>query len=119
MARVNLKRIYEPADDGDGQRFLVERLWPRGISKDRARLAAWLKDAAPSAELRKWYDHEPENWDAFRRRYFGELDRHPEAVAPLRDAARKGPVTLVFASRPPERSCAQALKEYLESRPAR
>ncbi len=119
MARVKLKRIYETAEDADGQRFLVERLWPRGISKERARLTAWLKDAAPSGELRKWYDHDPEKWNTFRRRYFGELDRHPEAVAPLREAARKGQVTLVFASKPPELSCAQALKEYLESQPAR
>jgi uncharacterized protein YeaO (DUF488 family) len=119
MASVNLKRIYEPADEGDGERFLVERLWPRGISKERARLAAWLKDAAPSPELRKWYDHDPAKWDTFRSRYFGELARRPDAVAPLREAARKGPVTLVFASRAVELSCARALKEYLEGEPAR
>ena len=117
--KLKLKRIYEPAEDTDGQRFLVERLWPRGISKDRARLAAWLKDAAPSTELRKWYDHSPAKWDTFRRRYFSELERHPEAVVPLRQAARKSTVTLVFASKPPELSCAQALKEYLENGPAR
>lgn len=82
MIDVRLKRIYETPDDGDGRRYLVERLWPRGVSKERARLAGWLTDAAPSAELRRWYDHDPAKWPEFRLRYFSELEAGRESLAP-------------------------------------
>ncbi len=112
--RLKLKRVYEPAEASDGRRFLVERLWPRGLSKQAAKLDAWLKETAPSDELRRWYGHDPEKWPEFRRRYFAELARAPEALAPIREALRKGPVTLVFAAKDPQLSNARALKELLE-----
>ncbi len=118
MIKLMLKRVYEEPDPADGARFLVERLWPRGIARARAKLDAWLKDAAPSAELRKWFGHDPSRWNEFRRRYFAELKRDPSVLAPLRDAARRGTVTLVFAARDTELSCARALKEFLEGRSA-
>jgi uncharacterized protein YeaO (DUF488 family) len=112
--RLKLKRVYEPAEASDGARFLVERLWPRGLSKQAAKLDAWLKEAAPSDELRRWYGHDPERWPEFRRRYFAELAKTPEVLAPIREALKKGPVTLVFAARDPQLSNARALKELLE-----
>jgi uncharacterized protein YeaO (DUF488 family) len=114
MIRVKLKRVYEPANDADGTRFLVERLWPRGISKQAARLDGWLKEAAPSAELRRWYAHDPAKWPEFRRRYLAELAEAPEVLAPIRQALAKGPVTLVFAAKDPQRCSAKALKDLLE-----
>lgn len=114
MMRLNLKRVYEPVQATDGVRFLVERLWPRGVSKHAAKLDGWLKDAAPSDALRKWYGHDPKKWEEFRRRYFAELSRAPDCVEPIREAARKGVVTLVFAAKDPELSNARALKEFLE-----
>ncbi len=114
MTTLKLKRVYEPPEASDGTRFLVERLWPRGLSKQAAKLDAWLKEAAPSDELRRWYGHDPEKWAEFRRRYFAELARAPEALAPIREALKKGPVTLVFAAKDPRLSNARALKELLE-----
>ncbi len=114
MIHLKLKRIYEQAEITDGVRFLVERLWPRGVSKEKARLDGWLKEAAPSAGLRTWYGHDPAKWTEFRRRYTSELNERPSALAPIREAARRGVVTLVFAAREPRLSCAQALKEFLE-----
>lgn len=116
MIRVKLKRVYEPSDITDGTRFLVERLWPRGISKERAELDGWLKEAAPSGELRKWYGHDPARWNEFRRRYFAELAGEPGVLDPIIEAARKGIVTLVFAAKDPQLSNARALKEYLGKR---
>ncbi len=113
---LSLKRAYEPAGGEDGQRFLVERLWPRGVKKDKLRLTGWLKEAAPSTELRQWFSHDPAKWNEFRRRYFAELKAHPEAVQPLRDAAKVGKVTLVYSSHDEEHNNAVALKEYLERR---
>ncbi len=114
MQRFFLKRVYEPAVKEDGARFLVERLWPRGVSKDSAKLNCWLKEVAPSAALRKWYGHDPKRWGEFRLRYLEELSRAPENQAPIREAARKGNVTLVFAAKNPEISSAGVLKEFLE-----
>ncbi len=110
---IALKRAYEPASRTDGRRFLVERLWPRGVRKTLP-LDAWLKDAGPSTELRKWFGHDPAKWDEFRRRYCRELDRRPEAWRPILSAARRGPVTLVYSSRDTEHNNAVALREYLE-----
>ena len=116
MIRLKLKRIYEPPDATDGARFLVDRLWPRGVSKEHAELDAWLKEAAPSDALRKWYAHDPAKWNEFRRRYFAELAAEPRHLDPLIEAARKGAVTLVFAAKDPQLSNARALKEFLEER---
>ena len=96
---VKLKRAYEPPDDDDGLRILVERLWPRGLTKRRAAIDLWLKDVAPSAELRKWFGHDPAGWEEFRRRYVEELREHPQEVARLRALARKSTITLVYAAR--------------------
>lgn len=111
---IRLKRVYEAPAPADGKRILVERLWPRGLSKEAARLDAWCRELAPSAELRRFYDHRPERWDEFRRRYFAELDGLPEAVASLRDEITQGPATFVFASREERQNNAFALREYLD-----
>ncbi len=112
---IRLKRAYEPSKKDDGFRVLVDRLWPRGVSKSSARIDLWLKEIAPSAALRKWFGHDPLKWDAFRARYFRELQKNPEAVAQLNEIIRNGPVTLLFAAKDQERDNAAALKEYLES----
>ena len=108
-----LKRVYEPASPKDGFRILVERLWPRGISKDKAGLDLWLKDVAPSAELRKWFSHDPAKWKDFQKRYTAELKENEESVAFLKQKGKKGTVTLVYASRDEEHNGALVLKEYL------
>ncbi len=111
---VQLKRVYEPPGKSDGARVLVERLWPRGVSKQRAKLALWARELAPSTELRKWFDHQPARWDEFKHRYFAELDAHREAFEPLLALTRAGPVTFVFASREEKLNNAVALREYVE-----
>ena len=111
---VFLKRAYDKANDDDGQRFLVERLWPRGVKKDALGTVAWLKDVAPSTSLRKWFAHDPAKWNAFRTRYFVELDMHPDALRPLLDAAKQGDITLVYSSHDLEHNNAVALKRYVE-----
>ena len=112
---ITLKRAYEPAHGDDGRRFLVERLWPRGVKKAALHISGWLKEVAPSTELRKWFSHDRAKWDEFRRCYFAELDAHGGALQPLLDAARLGKVTLVSSSHDQEHNNAVALKEYLES----
>lgn len=111
--KLEIKRAYEAPEKSDGTRILVDRLWPRGLSRDRAAVDLWLKDIAPSAELRRWYAHQPERWPEFRRRYFAELDRQPAAVAELRAALGKGSATLVYAAKDEKHNNAQALLEYL------
>ena len=111
---IKLKRVYEKEDPDDGVRYLIERLWPRGVKKTSLRIDGWLKDAGPSTELRKWFSHDPAKWQEFRRRYFAELDRSPDAWAPIRDAARHGTVTLLYSSHDTEHNNAVALKEYVE-----
>jgi uncharacterized protein YeaO (DUF488 family) len=111
---IKLKRVYETEDPDDGVRYLIERLWPRGVKKTSLRIDGWLKDAGPSTELRKWFSHDPAKWQEFRRRYFAELDRTPDAWAPIRDAARHGTVTLIYSSHDTEHNNAVALKEYVE-----
>ena len=111
---IKLKRVYEKEDLDDGVRYLIERLWPRGVKKTSLRIDGWLKDAGPSTELRKWFSHDPAKWQEFRRRYFAELDRTPDAWAPIRDAARHGTVTLLYSSHDTEHNNAVALKEYIE-----
>ncbi len=113
---IALKRAYEKPTPDDGCRILVERLWPRGLSKRDARIDLWAKDAAPSPELRRWFGHDPAKWDEFRRRYLQELRAHPEALEPIRERMRAGRVTFVFAARDPRHNSAVILKQYLERR---
>jgi uncharacterized protein YeaO (DUF488 family) len=110
--RLTIKRVYEPPADSDGQRVLVDRLWPRGLSKDKAQLDLWLKEAAPSAELRKWFDHDPAKWGEFRHLYFGELDRN-DAVSQLRELMGKGPLTLLYGAHDEVHNQAVVLRDYL------
>ncbi|HVW77607.1 MAG TPA: DUF488 domain-containing protein [Alloacidobacterium sp.] len=113
---IRLKRVYEPAASDDDARFLVERLWPRGIRKADLKMDAWVKDAAPSTELRQWFGHDPAKWDGFRRKYFAELDGRADALDEIRRAAKKGDVTLLFSSHDAEHNNAVALKGYLEKK---
>ncbi len=113
---LKLKRVYEPPSEEDGCRVLVDRVWPRGLRKEQAKVDLWLKEIAPSDELRKWFGHDPQKWAAFKRRYHAELDQNREAVNPLLERTESGPVTLLFAARDEEHNNAVALKEYLENR---
>lgn len=113
--RIAIKRIYEKPEASDGTRILVDRLWPRGLSKETAQIEYWAKDIAPSNDLRRWYHRQPAKWDEFRARYFAELDASPEAVAALQDRLTET-VTFVFASKEVTLNNAVALKEYLETR---
>ncbi|MEO8354011.1 MAG: DUF488 domain-containing protein [Chthoniobacteraceae bacterium] len=113
--QIRLKRAYEPASRGDGRRFLVDRLWPRGVKKEDAALDGWLKEIAPSTALRKWFGHDPKKWAEFQRRYRAELEGNREAVRPLLEAARKGPLTLVYGARDQEHNDAVVLKSWLEA----
>ena len=110
---VRLKRAYDPAEPGDGYRVLVDRLWPRGISKERARLDEWARELAPSADLRTWFGHDPERFAEFGRRYRTELATHGEKVDELRRRAREGTLTLVYAARDAEHNDAVVLAELL------
>jgi len=113
-----LKRIYDKPEAEDGLRVLVERLWPRGLSKKDAKVDLWVKDAAPSTELRKWFGHDASKWTEFRKRYYEELDNNPDVVEKLREILKRSEqVTFVFASRERKYNNSAALKEYLESRP--
>ncbi|HEY5947582.1 MAG TPA: DUF488 family protein [Kofleriaceae bacterium] len=113
---IRIKRTYEPPARSDGQRILVERLWPRGMKKSAVRADAWIKDVAPSTELRKWYGHRPERWREFRRRYRNELNTNQRAWSPLLSAATHGNVTLLYAAHDPLHNSAVVLREYLERR---
>lgn len=110
---IRFERAYEAAAGTDGSRYLVERLWPRGVRKADLPLDGWLKAVAPSPALRRWFGHDPEKWPEFRRRYFAELGERAVALAPLRAAARKGRVTLVYSARDTEHNAAVALRDYL------
>jgi uncharacterized protein YeaO (DUF488 family) len=116
IVMLAIKRAYDPPSPKDGVRFLVDGLWPRGIKKTDLQIEAWLKDVAPSRSLRQWFGHDPEKWPAFKQRYFKELHARPDAFEPLRKAARRGRVTLVYAAHDEEHNNAVALKEYLEKR---
>ncbi len=111
---IRLKRVYEAAAEDDGYRVLVDRLWPRGLSKERAQIDLWLKEIAPSTELRKWFDHDPEKWDEFKTRYSRELDSQPEVVNQLADLVKQRRVTLVYGAKNTEINQAVALKQYLD-----
>ena len=115
---ILLKRVYDPPSKTDGTRLLVERLWPRGMKKESLQLDGWLRDVAPSTELRKWFSHDPAKWPEFQRRYRAELDSHPEAWKPILAATKQGQVTLLFSSKDAEHNNVVALKDYLDSRRA-
>lgn len=116
MPRLKTKRVYEKAAASDGRRILIDRLWPRGLSKDLARLDFWARTTSPSTELRRWYQHDPEKWDEFQRRYFAELDANPDGVAELRDNLGSRTATLLFGSKEEKLNNATALRAYLEGR---
>ena len=111
---LKIKRVYEEAEAGDGVRFLVERLWPRGMKKEELKMNAWLKDVAPSPALRSWYAHEPSRWKEFQQRYRAELEQNPDAWKPILAAAGQGNVTLLYSARDTEHNSALLLKSFLE-----
>ncbi len=113
---IRLQRVYDKSQPHAGARFLVERLWPRGIRKAELHFDGWLKEAGPSDQLRKWFSHDPAKWKEFQRKYFAELDQRPEAWQPILDAAKHGVVTLLYSSHDAEHNNAVALKSYLEAK---
>ena len=113
---IRVKRIYEAPGPEDGYRLLVDRLWPRGLSKQNAAFDAWMKEIGPSSQLRRWYGHDAERWPEFKQRYGEELDGRPELVADFLKLARAGTVTLLFSARDAKRNQAVALAEYLAAR---
>ena len=113
---VHIKRVYEPPAKEDGFRVLIDHLWPRGMKKEAVAVDEWLKAVAPSTALRKWFSHDPEKWEEFKRRYFLELDENREAVEELAKKSKSETVTLVFSSKEERFNNAVALKEYLETR---
>lgn len=115
IPRVNLRRAYEAPSQDDGRRFLVDRVWPRGVTKADLRLDGWLRDVAPSADLRRWFGHDPARWDEFAARYRQELAARPDALAPLLEAARQGPITLVYGARDEQHNQAVVLKAVLDA----
>ena len=112
-AEIRIKRVYDPPEDTDGTRVLVDRLWPRGLRKEDAALTLWLKEIAPSPELRKWFGHDPARWAEFGRRYRAELARNDEAVARLSDLSKHGPLTLLYAAHDTAHNHALVLAAYL------
>lgn len=113
---LHIKRIYEPAETTDGQRILVDRIWPRGLTKEKAAVDTWLKDVAPTTELRKWFNHDPARWTEFRARYARELDANPEVVKRLRDLLKTGRTTLLFAAHDMKHNNAIAIADYLNGK---
>ena len=109
---IQIKRTYEPPARSDGRRFLVERLWPRGLKKEKL-AADWVKEVAPSAPLRLWFAHRVDRWDEFQRRYRAELDGRPDAWEPIRDAGKRGTVTLLFSAHDLDHNSALVLRDYL------
>lgn len=116
---IQIKRVYAPRSRKDGRRFLVDRLWPRGLSRKKAAFSGWIRDAAPSPRLRHWFDHDPRRWPGFRERYLKEISRHRTALKPVLEAARRGTVTLLFAAKDERRNNAVVLRRYLSARLAR
>ena len=114
--KLRLKRIYEAPADDDGLRVLVDRVWPRGVTREKARLDDWTKDIAPSTELRRWFGHDPERWPEFRRRYEAELRGNEAAVGALRERIGNGAATLLYAARDTDRNNAVVLRDFLASR---
>jgi len=113
-ATIRLKRAYEQPSGDDGTRILVERLWPRGLTKEKAAIGLWLKEIAPSPELRRWYGHETSRWDEFRKRYLAEIEDNSDVLNDLKQQLKAGPVTFVYAAKDELHNSALVLKEYLE-----
>ncbi len=116
MRGVRVRRVYEPPEPDGGQRILVDRLWPRGLTKEKAALDAWVKDVAPSTGLRNWFGHDPDRWEEFQRRYRQELEAHPGPVQEFIDAVGTGPVTLLYAARDERHNEAVVLQQMLQQR---
>ena len=116
MTMFKIKRIYEPPDPSDGRRILIDRLWPRGISKDSAKIDEWIKEVAPSTELRKWFHHDPAHWSEFKLKYANELRGKEALLEKLRTDAGKETITLLYSAKDEEHNQAVALKEFLEKR---
>ena len=114
LPNIRLKRVYDPPGASDGLRVLVDRIWPRGLSKEKAAVDLWAKEVAPSTELRKWFHHDPDRWEEFQSRYRSELKLRPEALANLRTRCASGPVTLLFAAKDTKRNHALVLRAILE-----
>jgi uncharacterized protein YeaO (DUF488 family) len=112
---IRIKRVYDPPEPEDGKRYLVDRLWPRGVKKEALRLDGWLKDVAPSDKLRSWFGHDPSKWEEFQRRYTAELKAKPEAWRVLLESARKGNLTLLFSARDERLNNAVVLKAFLSA----
>ena len=112
--QIWLKRAYDKPEPVDGTRVLVDRLWPRGLKKEDARLNVWLKEIAPSDDLRKWFGHDPDKWDEFKKRYAGELKGNAEAVKKLREIIEEGRVTLIYGAKDEQHNNAVVLKQYME-----
>lgn len=115
---IKVKRVYDPTEESDGRRFLVDRLWPRGIKKAALKLDSWIKEAAPSAELRQWFHQDPSRWNEFRARYFAELERWPEAWKSLVELQRKETVTLLYGSKDTVHNHAIVLMQFLNAHSA-
>ena len=113
---IQLKRVYDKREPHDGTRFLVERLWPRGVRKADVHIDGWQKEVGPSDHLRKWFSHDPAKWAEFQHKYFAELEQRPEAYQPILEAAERGTVTLLYSSHDTEHNNAVALKSYLEAK---
>jgi uncharacterized protein YeaO (DUF488 family) len=110
---IAIKRAYDDVEDSDGRRFLVDRLWPRGVRREALQIETWLKDVSPSPDLRKWYGHDVARWPEFRERYTAELEANPEGWQPLLEAARDGTVTLIYGARDTEHNSAAILRDVL------
>ncbi len=113
--KIKIKRVYEKPGKEDGKRILVDRLWPRGLTKEKAGIDLWLKEIAPSTELRKWFGHDPEKWKEFKKRYSDELNKNEEQVSLLKEQLKKGSVTLVYGAKDKEYNEAIVLKELFSS----
>ena len=113
---ITIKRVYEKPTKEDGKRILIDRLWPRGLTKEKAKIDLWLKDIAPSTELRKWFGHDPAKWDEFKKRYVVEIKKNTPVLSQLEGELKKGKVTLVYAAKDEEHNDAVVLKEYLEKK---
>jgi len=111
--KLNIKRVYDATDPADGTRILVDRLWPRGLTKEKAKVDLWLKEIAPSAGLRKWFGHDPAKWTEFKKRYRAELNENTASVSTLKDQIKKGTTTLVYGAKDEEHNDAVLLREYL------
>ncbi len=115
--KLKIKRVYEKPQKEDGKRILVDRLWPRGLTKEKARIDLWLKDLAPTAELRKWFDHDPNKWKEFQKKYHQELKKNQEQVSILSEQLKKGVITLVYGAKDEEHNEALVLRDWLNSLP--